>query len=436
MMRAATTAVRATRGASRALSAFTPQPIGPKSAALVARESKVGAENYAPLPVVLAKGDGCRVWDADGEEYLDFLSAYSAVNQGHCHPKIVKALSEQSATLGLTSRAFYNDVLGEYCEFMTSLFGYERLLPMNSGVEGSETAVKLARRWGYDVKGIKGDAVVIMAENNFWGRSIAALSSSSDPTCKDGFGPFAPGFDLVPYEDLGALEKALDAHGHQVAAVMLEPIQGEAGVVVPPDHYLPGVKALCEKHNCLMIADEVQTGIGRTGKLLACDHVDVRPDILVLGKALSGGAYPVSAVLCDSDIMLTVRPGEHGSTYGGNPIAAKVAMAALNALIDEGMVENAQKMGAKLDAELRTLVSKRKIALDTRGRGLLRALIIDDAQKPGELAYDVCLAMRDRGVLAKPTHGNIIRLAPPLVINEAQLMEAVAALDEALALFD
>ena len=434
-MRAATTTLRTARHA-RTLSAFAPQPLGPKSASLVARESKVGAENYAPLPVVLAKGDGCRVWDADGEEYLDFLSAYSAVNQGHCHPKIVQALSDQAGTLGLTSRAFYNDVLGEYCEFMTALFGYERLLPMNSGVEGSETAVKLARRWAYDVKGVKGDAVVIMAENNFWGRSIAALSSSSDPTCKEGFGPYAPGFDLVPYEDLAKLEAALKKHGANVAAVMLEPIQGEAGVVVPPDDYLPGVKALCEKYNCLMVADEVQTGIGRTGKLLAVDHVNVRPDIIVLGKALSGGAYPVSAVLCDSEIMLNVRPGEHGSTYGGNPVAARVAMAALNALIDEGMVENAQRMGDILDGELKRLVSKRKIALDTRGRGLLRALIIDDAQKPGELAYDVCLAMRDRGVLAKPTHGNIIRLAPPLVIDEAQLDAAVSSLDEALALWD
>eukprot|EP00629_Pelagomonadales_sp_RCC1024_P006188 CAMPEP_0119260424 /NCGR_PEP_ID=MMETSP1329-20130426/814_1 /TAXON_ID=114041 /ORGANISM="Genus nov. species nov., Strain RCC1024" /LENGTH=450 /DNA_ID=CAMNT_0007259847 /DNA_START=181 /DNA_END=1533 /DNA_ORIENTATION=+ len=423
--------------AAGAKALYDPKPLGPASAAAVEKEARVGAENYAPLPVVLARGEGAKVWDADGAEYLDFLSAYSAVNQGHCHPKIVRALADQAGTLGLTSRAFYNDVLGEYCAFMTQLFGYERLLPMNSGVEGSETAVKLSRRWAYDVKGVApGEAVVIMAYNNFWGRSIAALSSSSDPDCRRGFGPYAPGFDLVDYGDAAALEAKLEEHAGKVAAVMLEPIQGEAGVVVPPDPYLPAVKALCEAHNCLFVADEVQTGIGRTGKLLAVDHVGVRPDVLVLGKALSGGAYPVSAVLADSDIMLNVRPGEHGSTYGGNPVAAKVAMAALGALLDEGMVENAEKMGAVLDAALQNLVATRRIALGTRGRGLLRALIIDDAENPGALAYDVCLAMRDRGVLAKPTHGNIIRLAPPLVIDEAQMGTAVAALDGALALFD
>ena len=412
-------------------------PLGPKSAALVERERRVGAENYAPLPVVLARGEGVRVWDADGKAYLDFLSAYSAVNQGHCHPKITAALVEQASTLALTSRAFHNDVLGEWCEYATSLFGYERLLPMNTGVEGGETAVKLARRWAYDVKKVpEGDAVVIMAEENFWGRSIAALSSSSDPSCRAGFGPYAPGFELVPYGDLEALEALLEKIGGNVAGVMLEPIQGEAGVVVPPAAYLPGVKALCEKHRCLMIADEVQTGIGRTGELLACDRVGVRPDLLVLGKALSGGVYPVSAVLGDSDVILTIRPGEHGSTYGGNPIACKVGKAALECLIDEGMVDNARRMGDVLDTALNGLCATRRVALSTRGAGLLRALIIDDSDKPGALAGDVCLALRDRGVLAKPTHGNIIRLAPPLVIDDAEMAEAVAALDSALALFD
>ena len=430
-------AVRAYSAKPAANKSYEGEPLGPKSAAAVAREAKVGAENYAPLPVVLSKGLGCRVWDADGREYLDFLSAYSAVNQGHCHPKITAALSAQASTLALTSRAFHNDVLGEWCEYATKLFGYDRLLPMNTGVEGGETAVKLARRWAYDKKGVPpGDAVVIMATDNFWGRSIAALSSSSDPTCRGGFGPYAPGFELVPYDDLGALSALLDDVGHRTAAVFLEPIQGEAGVVVPGDAYLPGVKALCEKHGCLFVADEVQTGIGRTGELLAVDRVGVRPDMLVLGKALSGGAYPVSAVLCDDDVMLNVRPGEHGSTYGGNPVACKVGLAALSCLIDEGMITNAKAMGDALDARLRACVADRRIALATRGAGLLRALIIDDADKPGALAYDVCLALRDRGVLAKPTHGNIIRLAPPLVIAQADIDEAADALDDALKLFD
>ncbi|KAH8093003.1 ornithine-oxo-acid transaminase [Aureococcus anophagefferens] len=321
-------AVRAYSAKPAANKSYEGEPLGPKSAAAVAREAKVGAENYAPLPVVLSKGLGCRVWDADGREYLDFLSAYSAVNQGHCHPKITAALSAQA----FDARAH--------------LFGYDRLLPMNTGVEGGETAVKLARRWAYDKKGVApGDAVVIMATDNFWGRSIAALSSSSDPTCRGGFGPYAPGFELVPYDDLGALSALLDDIGHRTAAVFLEPIQGEAGVVVPGDAYLPGVKALCEKHGCLFVADEVQTGIGRTGELLAVDRVGVRPDMLVLGKALSGGACPVSAVLCDDDVMLNVRPGEHGSTYGGNPVACKVGLAALSCLIDEGMIANAKAMG-------------------------------------------------------------------------------------------
>ena len=416
---------------------YTAAALGPVSEGLVARESKVGAENYAPLPVVLSKGVGCRVWDADGKCYLDFLSAYSAVNQGHCHPKITAALTAQASTLALTSRAFHNDVLGEWCEFATKLFGYDRLLPMNTGVEGGETAVKLARRWAHDVKGVPpSSAVTIMATDNFWGRSIAALSSSSDPSCRNGFGPYAPGFDLVPYDDLDALAAKLADVGDRVGAVMLEPIQGEAGVVVPDPGYLPGVRALCDKHNVLFIADEVQTGIGRTGELLACDRVAVRPDVLVLGKALSGGVYPVSAVLCDDAVMLTVRPGEHGSTYGGNPVACKVGIAALEALLEEGMVDNAKAMGDRLDAALQALVRKRTVAVGTRGAGLLRALIIDDAKSPGKLAYDVCLALRDRGVLAKPTHGNIIRLAPPLVISEADVDEAVAALDAALALFD
>ena len=395
----------------------------------------MGAENYAPLPVVLAKGDGCRVWDADGEEYLDFLSAYSAVNQGHCHPKIVQALADQAGTLGLTSRAFYNDVLGEYCEFMTALFGYERLLPMNSGVEGSETAVKLARRWAYDVKGVKGDAVVIMAENNFWGRSIAALSSSSDPTCKEGFGPYAPGFDLVPYEDLNALEASLKKHGDNVAAVMLEPIQGEAGVVVPEENYLRNAYEMCKDSNVLFIADEVQTGIGRTGKMICCEHHGFKPDILILGKALSGGVFPVSAILASDEVMLTIKPGEHGSTFGGNPVACVVAMAALKVIRDEKLSENAHNMGVIFRDKIQTYINNSNIVERIRGKGLLNAIVIKDDEN-SDIAWNICLKMAEKGLLAKPTHGNIIRFAPPLIINEDQLNNCIEIIISSLKDFE
>lgn len=390
---------------------------------LIALEERHGAHNYHPLPVVLERGKGVHVWDVDGKRYLDFLSAYSAVNQGHAHPKILAALSGQAAKLTLTSRAFHNNVLGEYERFVTSFFGYERVLPMNTGVEGGETAIKLARRWGYDVKGIPDDkATVLFCENNFWGRTIAACSSSSDPSCRKGFGPFLPGMGLVPYNDLPALEAALKADPH-VAAFMLEPIQGEAGVVVPDGGYLAGVRALCTRYNVLMIADEVQTGLCRTGAMLAVDHEQVKPDVLVLGKALSGGVYPVSAVLASDEVMLTVSPGEHGSTYGGNPLGSAVAIAALEVLRDEGLAENARLMGELLRAELEALRGEAIVAV--RGRGLLNALVVRPPAADGPDALDLCHALMHAGLLAKPTHGDIIRLAPPLVIDTAQVEEAV-----------
>jgi ornithine--oxo-acid transaminase len=384
-------------------------------------EEKYGAHNYHPLPVVLTKGEGIFVWDNHGKRYFDFLSAYSAVNQGHCHPKIIAALVEQAQKLTLTSRAFHNDILGEYEYFMTQLFGYDKLLPMNTGVEGGETAIKLARRWGYDVKGIeKNKAKIIFAEGNFWGRTLAAISSSTDPSSYEGFGPYMPGFELIPYNDLGALEKALQ--DKNVAGFMLEPIQGEAGVVIPDAGYLTKVAALSKQYNVLMIADEVQTGIARTGKMLACDHENVRPDILILGKALSGGTIPVSAVLADDEIMLNIKPGEHGSTYGGNPLACKVAIAAMQVVIDEKLADNSQRLGDILRSELKKINSPRITAI--RGKGLLNAIVIDDSH--GINAWDVCLKLKDNGLLAKPTHGDIIRFAPPLVINEDQLMECAS----------
>jgi ornithine--oxo-acid transaminase len=384
-------------------------------------EEKYGAHNYHPLPVVLTKGEGIFVWDNHGKRYFDFLSAYSAVNQGHCHPKIIAALVEQAQKLTLTSRAFHNDILGEYEYFMTQLFGYDKLLPMNTGVEGGETAIKLARRWGYDVKGIeKNKAKIIFAEGNFWGRTLAAISSSTDPSSYEGFGPYMPGFELIPYNDLVALEKALQ--DKNVAGFMLEPIQGEAGVVIPDAGYLTKVSALCKQYNVLMIADEVQTGIARTGKMLACDHETVRPDVLILGKALSGGTIPVSAVLADDEIMLNIKPGEHGSTYGGNPLACKVAIAAMQVVVDEKLADNSQRLGEILRAELRKINSPRITAI--RGKGLLNAIVIDDSH--GINAWDVCLKLKDNGLLAKPTHGDIIRFAPPLVINEVQLMECAS----------
>lgn len=424
---------RALATVAPAFKSYEKRALGPLSAALIEREQAVGAENYAPLEVVLTRGRKAKVWDVDGAEYLDFLSAYSAVNQGHCHPKIVAALTEQASRLALTSRAFYNDKLGEWSELATSIFGFDRLLPMNSGVEACETSVKLARRWGYDVKGIRKDrARVVVAENNFWGRSIAAISSSCDPTSRTGFGPFAPGFDVVPFGDAPALEAFLRDNADETAAFMVEPVQGEAGVIVPPDGYLADCRALCDKYNVLLVCDEVQTGLGRTGELLASFRDRAKPDILVLGKALSGGMYPVSAVLSSSEIMLTVRPGEHGSTYGGSPLACAVAKAAVEALLEDGMIENAKERGAQLEQGLSHLVDKWPAALATRGRGLLRALVVDPLRAD---AADVCLALRDKGLLAKPTHNNVIRLAPPLVIDETEVDTAIATIDAALALF-
>ncbi|ROI83806.1 Ornithine aminotransferase, mitochondrial [Anabarilius grahami] len=375
------------------------------------REERYGAHNYHPLPVALERGEGVHVWDVDGRRYFDFLSAYSAVNQGHCHPKIIAALTAQASRLTLTSRAFYNDVLGAYEQYITSLFGYDKVLPMNTGVEGGETACKLARKWAYTVKGVpKCEAKIVFAMGNFWGRTMAAISSSTDPSSYDGFGPFMPGFELVPYNDVAALEKALQ--DPNVAAFMVEPIQGEAGVVVPDAGYFTKV---------LFIADEVQTGLARTGRRLAVDHEAVRPDLVVLGKALSGGVYPVSAVLCDDEVMLTIKPGEHGSTYGGNPLACRVAIAALEVLEEENLAENAERMGQILRAELNKL--PRDIVSGVRGKGLLNAIIINETKDYD--AWRVCLRLRDNGLLAKPTHGDIIRLAPPLIIKEDEVRECV-----------
>jgi len=401
--------------------------LSPLSAEAIQLEDQYGAHNYHPIPVVLTKGEGVYVWDVDGKRYYDFLSAYSAVNQGHCHPKIIAAMMEQASKLTLTSRAFHNDVLGKYEKFLTELLGYDKLLPMNTGVEGGETAIKLARRWGYEVKGIeKNKAKVIFAEGNFWGRTLAAVSSSNDPSSYNGYGPFMPGFELIPYNDLIALENAIS--DPNVAAFMVEPIQGEAGVVVPHEGYLKGVSELCKKYNVLFIADEVQTGIARTGKMLACDHEGVKPDILVLGKALSGGTMPVSAVLASNEIMLTIKPGEHGSTYGGNPLACAVAIAAMQVVIDEKLSENAERLGEVLRAGLSEIKSDRVTAV--RGKGLLNAIVIQE--KDGIDAWDVCLKLKERGLLAKPTHGDIIRFAPPLVINEEQLKECIQIIKETI----
>ncbi|XP_010765498.1 ornithine aminotransferase, mitochondrial [Notothenia coriiceps] len=384
------------------------------------REDKYGAHNYHPLPVALERGKGIYVWDVDGNRYYDFLSAYSAVNQGHCHPKIIAALNAQASKLTLTSRAFYNNVLGAYEEYVTGLFGYDKVLPMNTGVEGGETACKLARKWAYNVKGVpKNQAKIIFADGNFWGRTLAAISSSTDPSSYEGFGPFMPGFEMIPYNNIPELEKALQ--DPNVAAFMVEPIQGEAGVVVPDKGYLTKVRELCTKYNVLWIDDEVQTGLARTGRRLAVDHEEVRPDIVVLGKALSGGVYPVSAVLCDDEIMLTIKPGEHGSTYGGNPVACQVAMAALEVLEEEKLAENSQKMGELLRSELRKL--PKDIVTTVRGKGLLNAFVIKETKNYN--AWEVCLRLRDNGLLAKPTHGDIIRLAPPLIIKEDEMHECI-----------
>jgi ornithine--oxo-acid transaminase len=394
-------------------------------------EEAYNAKNYHPLPVVLNKGLGVHVWDLEGKKYLDFLSAYSAVNQGHSHPRILEALTTQAAKITLTSRAFHNDALGPYAEFITEIFGYDRVLPMNTGVEGGETAIKLARRWGYDVKGIPwGQAKVVFAGGNFWGRTIAAISSSTDPSSRGGFGPFVPGFELVPYDDLPALEAKL-ASDPTICAFMVEPIQGEAGVVVPQTGYIAKVQALCKKHRVLLIADEVQTGLCRTGAMLCCDHDGVKPDVLVLGKALSGGVLPVSAVLASDEVVLTVKPGEHGSTYGGNPLACRVAVAALSVLRDEGLAENAAAMGARLRAGLGELATRHPAVRAVRGRGLLNAVVVDDSTDK-DRAMAVCRALMRGGLLAKPTHGNIIRLAPPLCITAAQVDESLEIFEGAL----
>jgi ornithine--oxo-acid transaminase len=395
------------------------------------REDKYGAHNYHPLPVVLERGEGPFVWDVEGKRYFDFLSAYSAVNQGHCHPKIIKALTDQASKLTLTSRAFYNSVLGEYEEYITNYFKYDKVLPMNSGAEADETALKLCRKWAYLKKGVKeNQAKIICCEGNFHGRTISIVSMSTDPDAKKDYGPFTPGFVLIPYNDLKALENALK--DPDVAGFLVEPIQGEAGVYVPDDGYLKKAYDMCKSKNVLFIADEVQTGIARTGKLLCCDHEGVRPDILILGKALSGGVMPVSAVLADDEIMLTIKPGEHGSTFGGNPVAAKVAIAALEVVKNEKLAENAERLGIIFRDEFKSIKSD-MIEL-VRGKGLLNAVVI--RPKNGKEAWDVCLAMKEKGVIAKPTHGHIIRFAPPLTITEAQLREAIGLIKEAFKLFE
>lgn len=398
----------------------------------VQKEDKYGAHNYHPLPVVLAKGEGIYVWDVEGKKYFDFLSAYSAVNQGHCHPKIVKAMTDQAQTLALTSRAFYNDCLGEFEEYATKFFGYDKLLPMNTGAEGDETALKLCRKWAYEKKGIpENQAKIIVCEGNFHGRTITIISMSTDPDSYKGFGPYTPGFVIVPYNDIDALKKELE--DPNVAGFLVEPIQGEAGVYVPDDGFLSAAYELCKEKNVLFIADEVQTGLARTGKMLACDHENVRPDILILGKALSGGMYPISAVLADDEIMLCIKPGEHGSTYGGNPVAAKVGIAALEVLKEEKLAENSEKLGLLFRAEMQKLVDEYEMVELVRGKGLLNAIVIKT--KGGKTAWDVCVAMKENGLIAKPTHEHIIRFAPPLVINEEELMEAIEIIKQTMKQF-
>ena len=386
---------------------------------LIDLENNFGAHNYHPLPVVLDRGEGVFVWDSEGKKYFDFLSAYSAVNQGHCHPKIIEALVNQASKLTLTSRAFFNSQLGPYEKFICELFNYDKVLPMNTGVEGGETANKLARKWGYLKKNIpENKARIIFAKGNFWGRTLAAISSSDDPLSYEGFGPYMPGYDLIPYNDLDALENELK--DSNVAAFMVEPIQGEAGVVVPDEGYLKGVRELCTKYNVLFIADEVQTGIGRTGKLLATDYENAKPDILILGKALSGGVFPVSAVLANNEVMMCIKPGEHGSTFGGNPLACVVAKAALDVIVDEKLSENAFELGNYFRNELNKFIEKSDLVKLVRGKGLLNAIVINDLET-SETAWNLCVEMKNNGLLAKPTHGNIIRFAPPLTITKEQL---------------
>ena len=403
------------------------QIVSEKTAYYLQLEENFGAHNYHPIPVVLEKGKGVFLWDVDGKRYYDFLSGYSAVNQGHCHPRIINALTEQAQHLTLTSRAFHSNLLGKYEQYITNYFGYDKVLPMNTGVEGGETAIKLARRWAYNIKGVKeNEAKVIFAEGNFWGRTLAAISSSTDPSSYKGFGPFMPGFEIIPYNDLMALEKALQ--DPNVAAFMVEPIQGEAGVVVPDEGYLQRVRELCTTYNVLFIADEIQTGLARTGKMLACDHENVRPDILVLGKALSGGTMPVAAVLADNIVMMNIKPGEHGSTYGGNPLACAVAIEALEVLKDEQLAENAEQMGILLRQELYKLNSTTITTI--RGKGLLNAIVIKHPN--ADASWDLCLELKENGLLAKPTHGDKIRFAPPLIINKDKILECVDIIHRSL----
>ena len=398
-------------------------------------EARYGAHNYHPLPVVLSKGKGIYVWDVEGKRYYDFLSAYSAVNQGHGHPRIVKALKEQAEKLALTSRAFYNDKLGPYEKYITEYFGYDKVLPMNTGAEGVETAIKLVRKWGYEKKGIpEGKANIITARGNFHGRTVTIISFSTDPEAKGGFGPYTPGFTSIPYNDLNALEEALKANPDTVA-FLVEPIQGEAGVNVPDDGYLAGAKKLCEQYGCLLIADEIQTGIARTGKLLASYYDNVRPDVLILGKALSGGVYPISAVLADDDVILSIKPGQHGSTFGGNPVAAAVAVEALQVVKDEKLAENAFKTGQIFRETLKKKTAGNPLVKQIRGKGLLNAMVINDSPE-SQTAWNICLKLADKGLLAKPTHGNIIRFAPPLVITEDEILDAVDIIAETLNTYD
>lgn len=399
-------------------------------------EDKHGAHNYHPLPVVLDRGEGIFVWDVEGKRYYDFLSAYSAVNQGHSHPKIVKALTDQAQTLALTSRAFHNSKLGEYERKITSLFGFDKVLPMNSGAEAVETAVKLARKWGYEVKGIsENSAKIIVCENNFHGRTTTIVSFSNDPDASKNYGPFTPGFIKIPYNDLAALEDVLKNDAQNIAAFLVEPIQGEAGVYVPDEGFLKMASALCKQHNVLFIADEVQTGIARTGKLIACHHEEIQPDILVLGKALSGGMYPVSAVLADNAIMNVIQPGQHGSTFGGNPLACAVAIAALDVVAEENLSERAENLGQLFRAEIQKLIEKTDLISGVRGKGLLNAILINDTPE-SKTAWNLCLKLKENGLLAKPTHGNIIRLAPPLVITEEQILDCVEIISKTISEFN
>lgn len=398
-------------------------------------EEKHGAHNYHPLPVVLDRGEGVFVWDVEGKKYYDFLSAYSAVNQGHSHPKIVNALVEQAKKLALTSRAFYNSKLGEYEQKITTLFGFDKVLPMNSGAEAVETAVKLARKWSYEVKGIsENSAKIVVCENNFHGRTTTIVSFSNDPDANQNYGPFTPGFIKIPYNDIAALEEVLSREAENIAAFLVEPIQGEAGVYVPNDGFLKNASELCKKYNVLFIADEVQTGIARTGKLIACHHEDVQPDILILGKALSGGMYPVSAVLANNEIMNVIKPGQHGSTFGGNPIACAVAVAALDVVQDENLSERAEELGKLFRAEIEKMMEKTTLITKVRGKGLLNAILINDTPE-SSTAWNICLKLKENGLLAKPTHGNIIRLAPPLVITEEQLIDCVKIIEKTILSF-